>query len=440
VLASPSPYTLDTACGERYNRAMHRRELLRKSFLGTAATAAFPATAALAAPPVADTLKITGVRLVKTRPKRQVPSYEPSPGSWSTQRVEVANPMSIYPKYKATRSLFFPDPGGVESFAVEITTDKGVTGLGLGGPGGGPIVEGHLKKLLLGENALDIEKLWDILWRSTMHYGRKGVVINAISGVDLALWDIAGKAWGLPVYRLLGGETKPRIPCYCTGNDIEQHVEFGYKRLKLALPYGPADLQEGIRKNVELVKRARAAVGPDGDIMMDCWMALTERYTIELAEAFEPYRVYWMEECLPPDDYEGFGRLRQQIKSTRIVTGEHVYTRYGFRQLLEQRGAEIWQPDVHWCGGMTEMRRIAAMAAAYDIPVIPHGGGSRDSIHFTMATPNSPWGEMFMPAPGGPDIVYKAYEEDNNLTRGPEGIYTRPSDEPGLGMGLEIAS
>ena len=270
-----------------------------------------------------------------------------------------------------------------------------------------------------------------------MSYGRKGVVINAISGVDLALWDIAGKAWGLPVYRLLGGETKPRIPCYCTGNDIEQHVEFGYKKVKLALPYGPADGREGMRKNVELVQRARKALGPDGEIMMDCWMALTERYTLELAEAFEPYRVYWMEECLPPDDYEGFGRLREQIKSTRIVTGEHVYTRYGFRQLLEHHGAEIWQPDIKWCGGMTELRRIAAMASAYDIPVIPHDGGRRDAVHFTMATINAPWSEMFMPAPGGPDVVYKRYEEDNNLTRGPEGIYTRPSDAPGFGEDIE---
>ena len=126
-----------------------------------------------------------------------------------------------------------------------------------------------------------------------------------------------------------------------------------------------------MKKNVALVERARKALGPDGDIMLDCWMAWTERYTIEIAEMMAPYRVYWMEECLQPHDYEGFGRLRQQIKSTRIVTGEHEYTRYGFRQLLEHNAAEIWQPDIHWCGGLTEIRRIAALAAAYDIPVIP---------------------------------------------------------------------
>ena len=215
-------------------------------------------------------------------------------------------------------------------------------------------------------------------------------------------------------------------------------MEFGFTRLKLALPHGPVDGRTGLRRNVELVRRAREAVGADGEVMIDCWMALTERYTLELAEALEPYRVYWLEECLPPDDYAGFGRLRRQIASTRIATGEHVYTRYGFRQLLEHEGAEIWQPDIHWCGGLTELRRIAAMAAAYDIPVIPHGGGSRDGVHFIMATPNSPWAEMFMPAPGGPEEVFRRYEDDNNITRGPDGIYTRPSEGPGFDWQMEV--
>lgn len=414
---------------------MRRRDFLQCSALASAGGIALGANALSAAPP--DELKITSVRIVQMRAKRPVPSYEPAAGSWSTGGVEVANPVSIYPKYKATRSLFQPDRGGVSSFWVEITTDKGIKGYGRGGPGGGPIIEGHLTKLLLGENALNIERLWDIMWRATMSYGRKGVVVNAISGVDLALWDIAGKAYESPVWRLLGGRIHDRIPSYCTGNDIDQHVEFGYKRLKLALEYGPADGREGIRANVALAKRAREAVGPDGDIMFDCWMALTERYTLELAEALAPYNVYWLEECLPPDDYAGFGRLREQITSSRIVTGEHVYTRYGFRQLLETRGAEIWQPDIHWCGGLSEMRKIAALAAAYDIPVIPHGGGQRDAVHFIYSTANSPWAEMFMPAPGGPDVVYERYEEDNNLTRGPEGIYTKPSNEPGFGWQFE---
>ncbi|MBM3734214.1 MAG: L-rhamnonate dehydratase [Acidobacteria bacterium] len=413
-----------------------RRDWLRLTLAGLAAKE-------IALPPLAfaqekSGLKITGVRLVRTRPNRPVPSYKPSEGSWSTGGVEVANPMSIYPEYKAMRSLFMSSDPAIGGFTVEIDTDKGIKGYGSGGPAGGAIVTGHLAKLLVGKDPFDIERNWDIMWRSTMYYGRMGAVCNAISGADLALWDIVGKATNLPVYKLLGGETKQRIPSYCTGNDIEQHIEYGYKRLKLAIPHGPADGREGQRKNVELVKRTRELLGRDGDIMLDCWMAWTERYTLEMAELLEPYGVYWMEEVLQPHDYAGFGRLRQQIKNIKIVTGEHEYTRYGFRYLLEHNAAEIWQPDIHWCGGMTELRRIGALAAAYDIPVIPHGGGGRDSVHWILAAHNSPWAEMFMPAPGGPKAVYDRYTEDNNLTKGPEGVYTRPSDKPGFGWDFSV--
>ena len=207
------------------------------------------------------------------------------------------------------------------------------------------------------------------------------------------------------------------------------------------MPYGPADGLEGMRKNVEMVRHGREVLGPDGDIMLDCWMSWTERYALDMAAMLEPYRVYWMEECLQPHDYDGFARLNAGIKSTRIVTGEHEYTLYGFRQLMEHRSAAIWQPDIHWCGGITEARRIAALAAAYDIPVIPHSGGQRDAVHFIMATRNSPWAEMvFPPEPGGPDEVYRRYLEDNMLTPGPEGLYTRPGEKPGFGWDFEVTA
>ncbi len=409
---------------------MTRRELVKATLASTLAPLPFEGQQ--------SKLKITGVRLVQTRQRKAPPAYTPSPDAWSTDKVEIANPMSIYSDYKASRNLFFADPGKVPSFTVEITTDKGITGYGQGGPGGGAIVTGHLSKFLTGKDPFDIERLWDICWRSTMHYGRMGVTMNAISGVDLALWDIVGKALNTPVYRLLGGDTKERIPAYCTGNDIEQHIEFGYKKLKLAIPHGPADGREGMRKNEALVKRARNLLGPDGEIMLDCWMAWTERYTIEMCELLAPYRVYWVEEVLQPHDYAGFGRLNAQIKSTRIATGEHEYGRYGFRYLLEAKGAEIWQPDINWCGGLTELRRIGAMAAAYDIPVIPHGGGLNAAVHWIQATTNSPWAELFLPPPGGPKEVYQLHEEQFNITRGPEGIYTRPHDRPGFGFDLVV--
>jgi L-rhamnonate dehydratase len=381
-------------------------------------------------------LKITSVRMVRPKLKRPVPQYAPAPGSWSTGGSEVANPMSIYPKYKARRELFMANDLGPE--AVEIATDKGIKGIGFGGPGCSFVIERHLTKLLIDEDPFNVEELWDIMWRSTLYYGRKGLVIHAISAVDLALWDIIGNALGMPIYKLLGGETKSKIPSYCTGNDIEQHIEFGYKRLKLAVPYGPADGREGMKKNTELVKKTRESLGPDGDIMLDCWMALTEEYAIEFATMVEPYRVYWMEECLPPDDYQGFRRIHERIHSTKMAAGEHEYTRYGFRLLLEHNALDIWQPDITWCGGLSELRHIGALAAAYNIPVIPHAGWQCGGSQFILATTNSPWCEMFLPPPGGPPDVYQRFEEDNNITRGPDGIYMRPPDRPGFGWELTV--
>jgi len=413
----------------------------RRSFFGVAAGAM--GTISAAAPALSfqeekSGLKITGMRLVRTRPRKQAPSYTPSPGSWSNE-VEVANPMSVYPEYKPKRPLFMPDPGKMPGFTVEIETNKGIKGYGTGGTGGGTIVMDHLAKLLVNkEDPFNVERIWDICWRSTMYYGRMGVTMNAISGVDMAIWDIIGKAVNLPIYKLIGGKVKPRVPSYCTGNDIEQHVESGFKRLKLAIPHGPASGRAGMRENVELVKRARKALGPDGDIMLDCWMAWTEDYTIEMAKMIEEYRVYWIEEVLQPHDYAGFGRLNKLIKSTRIATGEHEYGRYGFRNLLEHKCASIWQPDIQWCGGLTELRKIGAMASAYDIPVIPHGGGLNGAIHWIIANVNTPWAELFMPAPGGPEEVYQLWEEQYKITKGPEGIYTQPHDRPGWGWDFEV--
>ncbi|MDQ6664057.1 MAG: twin-arginine translocation signal domain-containing protein, partial [Acidobacteriota bacterium] len=265
----------------------------RRSFLKTASLSA----ASLGLPPLAfaqekSKLKITGVRLVEPKLRRPIPQFTPAPGSWSTTGVEVASPMSIYPDYKAERSLFMPDSGKLPGFTVQITTNKGVTGYGAGGTGGGPLVQQHFSKLLIGKDPFDIERLWDTLWRSSMYYDRAGIGTCAISGVDLALWDLVGNALGMPVYKLIGGETKTRIPAYCTGNDIEQHLAFGFKRVKLAIPHGPADGRAGMLKNLELVKHTRDQVGPDGDIMLDCWMSWTERYTIEMTEMLTPYRVY----------------------------------------------------------------------------------------------------------------------------------------------------
>ena len=352
--------------------------------------------------------------------------------SWLSETV-IANPVSIYPRYKARRSSW-GNPFG--SALVQIATDEGITGLSMatGGAPAAMIIAQHLSRLLVGEDPFNVEMLWDQMFRSTLPYGRKGLPIMAISAVDQALWDIIGRAKGEPAYRLLGGKTKDRIPVYLTGNDVDLYVERGYRSIKLAMPYGPADGVKGMRQNEDLVARTREKVGPDGLIMLDCYMGWDVEYTIRMAETIAPYRVKWIEECLPPDEIDGYAELNRKITSTAVATGEHEYTRFGFRELIERQAAAILQPDINWVGGITEGRRIVAMASAAGLTVIPHGGGLQaGALHLIMASVNCPMAECV--------VIYRPGDEpERPLLRGtPEPVdgYIVPSEAPGLGLELD---
>ena len=260
-------------------------------------------------------LKITAIRPVTLEPKRPLPKYQPTAGSWNTTDVEIANPLSIYPRFKPRRSLFYADDLG--PLTVDGRNGQGDHGLWLRRAGRG--VRRRAASAQAAGRRGSVRRSSGCgtscgAARSTT--AARVSRCNAISAVDNALWDIVGKALKTPVYKLLGGRPhRERVPCYCTGNNIEQAVEFGFKKLKLAIPHGPADGEAGLKTNEQLVQRARKLLGPDGEVMLDCWMAFTEDYTEELAARLAPYRVYWMEECLMPDDYAGMGRLNAKIKS-----------------------------------------------------------------------------------------------------------------------------
>jgi len=206
------------------------------------------------------------------------------------------------------------------------------------------------------------------------------------------------------------------------------------------VPYGPATAARACGRIPTWSSTRAELLGPDGDIMLDCWMAFNEQYTIEFAEiGWRPTACTGWRNVCRPTDFEGLRPVaRGPSNHTRIAHGvKHVYFRYGFRHLLEHNAAAIWQPDIHWCGGLTELRRIAALASAYRHPRHPHGGGVTDwGVHFTMATVNAPWSEMFMPAPGGPPEVYRRFEETTRSPRRPRGaIYMPPVRTPGFGLG-----
>jgi len=212
---------------------------------------------------------------------------------------------------------------------VELDDEAQTVGVGIsiGGEAACFLIEHHLSRFVEGQSPSNVELIWDQMYRASLNYGRKGIAIQAISAVDLAIWDALGKMRGVPVYELLGGKTKERMPVYGTTARPDLAKEMGFWGAKFPLPYGPASGEWGMRENIAAVKKWREAVGPDFPLMIDCYMSLTLPYAIELARKCEPFNVKWIEETLPPDDYEGYSDLKKAVKTTLITTGEHEYTR-----------------------------------------------------------------------------------------------------------------
>jgi L-rhamnonate dehydratase len=316
----------------------------------------------------------------------------------------IANPMSKFSTYKQSRTSW--GIGVLGSFCVEIIASDGTTGFatGFGGPPACWIVSQHLERFLIGADPRNLNLLWDQMFRATMFYGRKGLPIAVISVVDLALWDLLGKIRGEPVYKMIGGATREVLDFYCTGPDAAAAKEMGFFGAKVPLPHGPDDGAEGLRKNIEFLRKHREAVGPDFPLMVDCYMALTVPYTIQLATATLDLNIGWWEEVLHPDDFDGFAKLKQALPQLKFTTGEHEYTKYGFRKLIEGRNLDILQPDVMWVGGLTELLKVTAQAAAYDIPVVPHASGPY-SYHYVVSQSNCPFQEYLANSPDGKSVM-----------------------------------
>lgn len=278
------------------------------------------------------------------------------------------------------------------------------------------------------------------MYRASMFYGRKGLPVAVISVIDLALWDLKGKLWNEPVYRLLGGTTRERLNFYCTGPDPAAAKEMGFIGAKVPLPYGPDEGPAGLKKNIAFLRNHRESVGPDFPLRVDCYMSLTVAYTIQLVKACEDLNIDWWEECLSPDDFDGFEQIKRAHPSVKFTTGEHEYSRYGFRKLIEGRNLDILQPDVMWVGGMTELLKISAMASAYDIPVIPHASGSY-SYHFVVSHPNSPFQEYLANSPDGKSVLPvfgKLFVNEPIPTKGYLDI--SQLDKPGFGLEVNPAA
>lgn len=360
----------------------------------------------------------------------------------------LVRPVDIYPEHKAEGATWIEPlgPGKYHNVAhfVEIVADSGLTGIG--GPmpeGQAYIVATQLKPLLLGHDPLAIERIWDRMYRYMVH-GRKGVAMMAISVVDCALWDLKGKWANAPVFTLLGGPTRTRIPSYASllgysldpelvQERVQEAVREGYGAMKWFFRDGPTDGIAGIARNMRLVRTVRESAGPDVDIMFDAWMSWDVPYTIQMAARMEEYAPRWIEEPVLPDKIQQYAEIRRSVRIP-ISGGEHEYTRWGLKELLDAAACDVLQPDIYWAGGISEMMKICALASAYDVPIIPHGHSVPATAHLIAA-----WPETTCPLL---EYLVKWNEIHQFFLKTPlkpvHGMVELPA-QPGLGMELDEA-
>lgn len=321
----------------------------------------------------------------------------------------------------------------VDFALVRIETDAGLTGIGLGS--GGEIWRAAIHRLgaeLIGEDPIDVERLWHKMWIPKLT-GRRGLVTRAISSIDIGLWDIRGKAAGMPLYKLLGG-FRDRVPTYVAGGyyepgkglkelaqEMEDNLHLGARAVKIKV--GGVSIAE----DVERIRVVRETIGPEVKLLIDANCAYRWYQAVQLARRVEQYDIFWFEEPVQPDDYEGHRKLAQAT-IIPIATGENEYTRYGFRDLINHNACAIFNADAKILGGVTEFMKVAALVQAVDLDIAPHG--SQDiHVHLVAAIANGLilefYGQHFDPMWG------RVYRETLGLNA--DGTVS-PPDVPGIGV------
>jgi len=391
--------------------------------------------------PTTNDPRVVAVRVLVPDADAGADYHRQPTGHWITD-TKIANPMSGWPEYRASRTSW--GIGAMGTFVVEVETSDGQVGIApsIGGPPAAFIVERHLARFVEGKplTVEGIAEAWDQMFRGSLYYGRRGLAINAISAVDLALWDALGRSRGEPVWQLLGGAALDELAFYATGPRPDIARSLGFVGGKLPLPAGPAEGADGLAENVALAATMRDKCGDPDDFFLsfDCYMSLDVPFTLDLVEAIGPYGFKWVEEFLPPDDYWGYAEVKRAVAASGsgilTTTGEHESTRWGFKLLLERECADIIQPDVGWCGGLTELLRIADMAREHGVPVVPHGS-SVYSYHFLVTRPETPFGEFLMMHPEATEVVpmFAPLLVDEPV---PVGGRLRVPDRPGFGVEL----
>jgi L-rhamnonate dehydratase len=387
-------------------------------------------------------MKITDVHLFEVLGHGDIPPYPP--GDRQAQQLD------IYPEFNAqdwarTRRIGQQE---IRALYVEIITDKHKSGKAISGLFGpieaeqAFIISYFLRPFLIGRDPLAIEILSDQMMRLHRH-GRSGLFMTGVSAVDCALWDLKGKAWGQPLFRLLGGPTRSEVPAYASmlGFSVEpeaavhtaiEYQQMGYPAQKWFFRYGPGDGALGLARNISLIKALREALGPHYPLMADAFMGWDSPYAAEMIRLLEPYHLVWLEEPIPPERIGSFKILKSSGR-VPLATGEHVYTRWQVKELLESRAIDWVQTDPDWCGGVSELMKICILASSYGIPVVAHGHSLLAALH--MAGSHSPqvvpYVEYLIQHQAYKQYFHKPYYQ-------PEQGMLKLPDLPGLGLVLDV--
>ena len=344
--------------------------------------------------------------------------------------MKITEIKAVYPNYRhvapSWRTHFW-------QIVVRIETDGGVTGYGYGGGGVAAVevVNRHFRELLLGreiDDVADIRATWDMLYAASLPYGRKGIGVMALSGLDLALWDLLGRAESKPVYELVGQRNKDRVRAYATGIDPEWYAELGFTAHKF--PHRWSGNEADYDSAVASATLARDTLGPDALIMIDTYMSWDAATTLEMARRLAEFNIYWFEDVLTPDDLDGQAELRPAVKPVLIAGGEHEFTQYGYAEVARVGALDLWQPDITWCGGITAGLRIVDMGKEAGVPVVPHRGGEPWGLHLIVSSGCDDLAEVLPGRRGGPrDELWHGEPKVE------DGVI-QPTNDPGFGLTL----
>ena len=387
---------------------------------------------------------VTAPNSMKTEPPPETPGGTPdTPGpAAASGEIRIAEVVSHVLQYDLPEELGYSQQYYARRTAhlVEVRTDGGLTGWGeCFGPGNvavanKAIVEKVIQPMILGRDPLDRNAIWHDVYNLLRDHGQKGMALQALSGVDIALWDLTGKISGLPLCKLIGGQCRERVPVYGYGmmlkrEDLAQHLDrFGEEAAairKAGFVGAKMKVGLGVKADIRLAEAVRLGVGDDYRFMVDANHCYTASDALEVGRALDALGAYWFEEPVPPEDLAGYRELRGKLE-TRIAGGEAEFTRWGWRPLLEGRCLDIAQPEVCALGGVSEYLKVLGLAHTHFTPVVNHVWGSAIAVavnlHLLAAMP---------PLPGGLHPAEPMLEFDTTDNRFRDELLTTPLDIQG---------